>query len=67
MTEKPALTVVPQPLAKIAEVVASQYGDKGAIVISSGPGGIRIGCCGLTAEELREALCVAIHQTYRQF
>lgn len=51
-------------LRGLAETVAAECGDKGAVVISYGSEGIRIGTEGLTPEELREALCTAIHYSY---
>ena len=57
-------TVRPMPLHKTARAIASQYGDKGAIVITNGEKGIRIGVENLTPQEMREALCVAIHYSF---
>jgi len=51
-------------LRGIAESVARECGDKGAVVITFGREGIRIGVENLTPEELREALCTAIHYSY---
>ena len=48
----------------MARGIAKSYGDKGAIVISMGDEGIRIGTEGLSVDEVREALCVAIHYSY---
>ena len=56
-----ALTVRPFELKKMAESVSRSYGDKGAIVITSGEEGIRIGVHGLELSEAQEALCVAIY------
>lgn len=61
---KTAIVVQPLPLRMTARAIASQYGDKGAIIITSGRGGIRIGAENLTPQELREALCAAIHYSY---
>lgn len=54
-----------------AEAIAEIYEDKGAIIItynnngtSDSKGIIRIGTSGLTAEEIREALCTAIHYSF---
>lgn len=54
----------PVDLRRTARAVASNYEDKGAIVISVGVEGVRIGTEGLTPNELREALCVAMHYSY---
>ena len=51
-------------LRGIAETVAAECGDKGAVVISYGAEGVRVGVEGLTPQELREALCTAIHYSY---
>ena len=47
-------------LQRTAGAIAANHGDKGAIVISVSDDGIRVGTEGLTAAELRHALCVAI-------
>lgn len=44
--------------------IASAYDDDGAIVISVGKEGVRIGVEGLSPEQVREALCVAINYSY---
>jgi len=54
----------PIGLKSMARSIAQSHGDKGAIVISMGNDGIRIGTAGLTFGEVREALCVAIHHSY---
>lgn len=51
-------------LRGLAETIASECGDKGAIVITLGDEGIRIGTEGFTPTELREALCTAINYSY---
>jgi hypothetical protein len=51
-------------LRGLARTVAAECEDKGAIVISYGKQGVRIGVDNLTPEELREALCTAIHYSY---
>jgi hypothetical protein len=53
--------VRPVDLRRTAAAIASNYGDKGAIIVTSGEDGIRIGVHGLDARELQEALCVAIY------
>lgn len=54
----------PVDLRRMAGAVASNYGDRGAIVISVGEDGVRIGTQGLTPTEQREALAVAMHYTF---
>jgi len=54
----------PIKLKAMANSIAKSYGDKGAIVVTMGDEGIRIGTKGLTFDEVREALCVAIHYCY---
>ncbi len=51
-------------LRGLARTIAAECGDKGAIVITLGEEGIRIGTEGCTPTELREALCTAIHYSY---
>jgi len=51
-------------LRGLAKTIATECKDKGAVVISYGNEGVRIGVENLTPEELREALCVAIHYSY---
>ena len=51
-------------LQGLAETVAAECGDKGAVVISYDRKHVRIGVEGLTPQELREALCAAIHYSY---
>jgi hypothetical protein len=51
-------------LRGLAGTVAAECSDKGAVVLSYGETGIRIGVENLTPEELREALCTAIHYSY---
>lgn len=57
-------SVRPLDLQRTAAAIAQSYGDKGAIVISYGPQGIRIGAKGIEPAELREALCLAMHYSY---
>ncbi len=46
--------------------IARSYGDKGAIIITSNDSGaVRIGTDGLTPDELRYALCTAIHYSFQ--
>jgi len=51
-------------LQGLAKTVTEETGDKGAVIISFSREGVRIGTEGLTPEELREALCTAIHYSY---
>jgi hypothetical protein len=51
----------PIDLKTMAASVSRSYGDKGAIVITSGDDGIRVGVYGLELSEAQEALCVAIY------
>lgn len=51
----------PIDLRRTAAAIAANYGDRGAIVITSGDDGIRIGVHGLDGRETQEALCIAIY------
>lgn len=51
----------PMDLKRTAASIASNYGDKGAIVITSGDEGVRIGVSGLDDRDLQDALCIAIY------
>lgn len=51
-------------LQGLAGSVAAECKDKGAVVISYGENGVRIGVENLTPDELREALCTAIHYSF---
>lgn len=53
--------VRPLDLTKMAASVSRSYGDKGAIVITSGEEGVRVGVHGLDLRESQDALCVAIY------
>jgi hypothetical protein len=53
--------VRPLDLTTMAASIATTYRDKGAIVITSGEDGIRVGVHGLDLREAQDALCVAIH------
>jgi hypothetical protein len=64
MNAEPQRTVRPVDLRRMARSIASSYGDKGAIVISVSKEGVRIGTEGLTPDELRHALCVAINYSF---
>lgn len=54
-------TVRPLDLTKMAASISTSYGDKGAIVITSGEDGIRVGVHNLDLRELQDALCAAIY------
>lgn len=56
--------VFPISLKKMATSIAKSYDDKGAIIITMGDEGIRIGTKGLTFGEVRQALNTAIHYSY---
>jgi hypothetical protein len=56
--------VEPIDLERTARAVASNFGDRGAVIISLGEKGVRVGAQGLTPEELRYALCVAINFSF---
>ena len=59
-----AKAVRPLSLRHTAAAVARNYGDKGAVVITFGAEGARIGVENLTPDELRDALCTAIHYSF---
>ncbi len=48
----------------MANAIAKNYGDRGAIIITAGDNDIRIGTEGLSFEEVREALCTAIYYSF---
>ena len=50
----------------MAGSIATSYGDKGAVIITVGDGGFRVGVSNLTDRELQDALCVAIHHNLLQ-
>lgn len=49
---------------EIAGSIAASYGDRGAIVITVGNEGVRIGVEGLTQQQIQDALCTAIHYNF---
>lgn len=51
-------------LKRMERSIASSYGDKGAIVLTVGERGVRIGVHGLTDREIQDALCVGIHYNF---
>ena len=54
----------PLNLRHTAAAIARNYGDKGAVIISIGEDGTRIGVENLTPQEVRDALCTAIHYSF---
>ncbi len=56
--------IIPTSLKHNAASIARNYGDKGAIVITVGDEGMRIGVHGLSDREMQDALCVAIHYNF---
>ena len=56
--------IKPLDLRRTAKAISSNYGDKGAIVISVGDKGTRIGVEGLTPQQIQDALCLAINYNY---
>lgn len=60
-----AKSVRPLNLRHTAGAIARNYGDKGAIIITFSENGLtRVGVGNLMPEELREALCAAIHYSF---
>lgn len=58
--------IPPVDLRRAARAIVANGGEKGAIVISVGKKGVRVGCEGLSPEELRRALCTAIHYSFAE-
>ena len=56
--------IKPLSLQKMARSIARSYGDDGAIILSVGEEGVRIGVEGLTPQQIQDALCLAIHYNY---
>jgi hypothetical protein len=56
--------VAPLDLERMARSIAATYGDKGAIVLTVGAEGTRVGVFGLDAREIQDALCVGIHYNF---
>ena len=52
------------PLRKMAKSIASNYGDDGAIIITVGKEGVRVGVEGLTNQQVQDALCIAINYNF---
>lgn len=61
---KPNNKIQPLDLKRTAAAIASNHGDKGAIVITMGEEGIRVGVHGLSDKEIQDALCVVIHYNF---
>jgi hypothetical protein len=61
---KAASTVHALPLRMTARAIATNTGKKGAIIITLGTDGIHVAADGLDPEEVREALCTAIHASF---
>jgi len=51
-------------LERMARSIAHAHGDKGAIVITVGEDGVRIGVHGLDAREIQDALCVGLFYNF---
>jgi hypothetical protein len=56
--------VHPVDLQRMARSIAQAYGDKGAIVLTVGKDGVRIGLHGLDAREIQDALCVGLFYNF---
>ena len=56
--------VHPVDLERMARSIAHAHGDKGAIVITVGEDGVRIGVHGLDAREIQDALCVGLFYNF---
>jgi len=56
--------VIPLALRRMAKSIASTYGDDGAIIITVGKEGTRVGVEGLTPQQIQDALCVAINYNF---
>ncbi len=56
--------VTPIALRRMAKSIASNYGDDGAIIITVGKEGARVGVEGLTPQQIQDALCVAINYNF---
>ncbi len=57
--------VRPIDLQRMAAAIARSYGGHGTIVITCGPKGVRVGVKNLTPDEVREALCFAVHYSFK--
>jgi hypothetical protein len=56
--------VHPVDLERMARSIAQAYGDKGAIIITVGKDGVRVGIHGLDAREIQDALCVGLFYNF---
>jgi len=56
--------ITPLSLRKMAQSIASTYGDDGAIVITKGKDGYRFGVEGLAPDEVERAACLLIHYNF---
>lgn len=56
--------IIPLDLRRQAKSIASSYGDDGAIIITIGNDGTRIGVEGLTPQQVQDALCLALHYNF---
>jgi hypothetical protein len=61
---KAEATVHAMPLRVTARAIAANTGKKGAIIITLGSDGIHVAADGLDPDEVREALCTAIHASF---
>jgi hypothetical protein len=61
---KEETTIRALPLRMAARSIAANSGAKGAIVITLGKDGIHVAADGLNPEDVREALCTAIHASF---
>jgi hypothetical protein len=61
----PDNVIRPLDLRRTASIAAN-YGDEGAVVITKGEEGIRIGVHNLAASDLQDMLCVAIYHSVRK-
>jgi hypothetical protein len=53
-------SVRPLNLTTLAASIRRSYGDDGAIIVTKGPDGYRVGVYNLSLDEAKDALCVAI-------
>jgi len=59
--EHKPLNVRPLDLQTIAAAIARNYGDEGAIIVTKGEAGFRVGVHNLSPDDAKDALCVAIY------
>lgn len=53
--------VTPLDLQRLAASISRSYGDDGAIIITKGKEGYRVGVHNLDLDEAKDALCLAIY------